>query len=168
MKRNKKGFTLIELLAVIVILAILILLATPAVVGLMNKAKFNAFKLEVSSIEEIAKTAYTLNKDEAQKYDVSEIENCYTLEWLKENGYIDKNFKNPGCVFIDNNGQITYLIYNDGNYVSLYSAEILETLEYQEFLDYKAEFLEFYNSIVNNITETKDMCTAAYEFLTNN
>lgn len=36
---NKKGFTLIELLAVIVILAILMLLATPSVLKIMNTFK---------------------------------------------------------------------------------------------------------------------------------
>ena len=40
MKRlNKKGFTLIELLAVIVILAIIALIATPLVLSLINNAK---------------------------------------------------------------------------------------------------------------------------------
>ena len=33
---NKKGFTLIELLAVIVILAIIALIATPIILGIIN------------------------------------------------------------------------------------------------------------------------------------
>ena len=37
--RNKKGFTLIELLAVIVILAIIALIATPMIMGVIDKAK---------------------------------------------------------------------------------------------------------------------------------
>ena len=36
---NKKGFTLIELLAVIVILAIIALIATPMILGVIDKAK---------------------------------------------------------------------------------------------------------------------------------
>lgn len=39
---NKKGFTLIELLAVIVILAIIALIATPIILGIINDAKSNA------------------------------------------------------------------------------------------------------------------------------
>ena len=39
---NKKGFTLIELLAVIVILAILALIATPTILGVIEKAKKGA------------------------------------------------------------------------------------------------------------------------------
>ena len=36
---NKKGFTLIELLAVIVILAVIALIATPIILGVIDKAK---------------------------------------------------------------------------------------------------------------------------------
>ena len=36
---NKKGFTLIELLAVIVVLAVIMLIATPIILGVIDKAK---------------------------------------------------------------------------------------------------------------------------------
>ena len=39
MKINQKGFTLIELLAVIVILAVIALIATPLIMGTITKAK---------------------------------------------------------------------------------------------------------------------------------
>ena len=42
MKINQKGFTLIELLAVIVILAVIALIATPLIMGTITKAKKNA------------------------------------------------------------------------------------------------------------------------------
>lgn len=41
---NKRGFTLIELLAVIVILAIIALIATPIILGIINDAKSSAKK----------------------------------------------------------------------------------------------------------------------------
>lgn len=41
---NKKGFTLIELLAVIVILAIIMLIATPLIINVINDAKKGAAK----------------------------------------------------------------------------------------------------------------------------
>lgn len=44
MKMNKKGFTLIELLAVIVVLAIIALIATPIVMNTINKAQEGADK----------------------------------------------------------------------------------------------------------------------------
>ena len=42
MKRNTKGFTLIELLAVIVVLAIIALIATPIVLNLITRARSGA------------------------------------------------------------------------------------------------------------------------------
>ncbi len=44
MKLNKKGFTLIELLAVIVILAIIMLIATPRVLDIIEDARIGAAK----------------------------------------------------------------------------------------------------------------------------
>ena len=40
--KNKKGFTLIELLAVIVILAVIALIATPLIMNVINDAKKSA------------------------------------------------------------------------------------------------------------------------------
>lgn len=47
---NKKGFTLIELLAVIIILAIVALIATPIVLNVVDDAKKSAAKSEASMI----------------------------------------------------------------------------------------------------------------------
>ena len=44
MKNNKKGFTLVELLAVIVILAIIALIATPIILNVIDDAKTKAAK----------------------------------------------------------------------------------------------------------------------------
>ncbi|MBS7021308.1 MAG: type II secretion system protein [Firmicutes bacterium] len=44
MKASNKGFTLIELLAVIVILAVIALIATPLIMGTITKAKKNSAK----------------------------------------------------------------------------------------------------------------------------
>lgn len=52
MKMNKKGFTLIELLAVIVVLAIIALIATPIVMGTIKKAQEGA---DARSVEGYAK-----------------------------------------------------------------------------------------------------------------
>lgn len=56
MKQNKKGFTLIELLAVIVILAIIALIATPIILSMINNARKSAAKSStlgyVESIED--------------------------------------------------------------------------------------------------------------------
>lgn len=49
MKKNTKGFTLIELLAVIVVLAVIALIATPIVLNLVKEAKVGAARESVTS-----------------------------------------------------------------------------------------------------------------------
>lgn len=49
MKRNTKGFTLIELLAVIVILAVIALIATPTILGMINRARKSAAESDMLS-----------------------------------------------------------------------------------------------------------------------
>lgn len=62
---SNKGFTLIELLAVIVILAIIALIATPIILGIINDSRNSAAErgaeLIVSNVELAYSTAYMLN-----------------------------------------------------------------------------------------------------------
>lgn len=57
--KNKKGFTLIELLAVIVILAIVALIATPIILNVINDARKGAFKRSAEGVLKSAKLSYT-------------------------------------------------------------------------------------------------------------
>ena len=59
--RKKEGFTLIELLAVIVILAIIALIATPIVLNIISKAERAAAKSSAHGVVEAAKLYYTTN-----------------------------------------------------------------------------------------------------------
>ena len=63
---RNKGFTLIELLAVIVILAIIALIATPIILGIINDSRKSASeesaKLVVSNFELAYSTAYMKNQ----------------------------------------------------------------------------------------------------------
>ena len=59
--QDRKGFTLIELLAVIVILAIIALIATPIIVGVINKSKKNAFMDTAYGVVEAGKLYYAKN-----------------------------------------------------------------------------------------------------------
>ncbi len=56
MKMNKKGFTLIELLAVIVILAVIALIASPIILGIIEDARESA---RVRSVEQYADAIQT-------------------------------------------------------------------------------------------------------------
>ena len=109
---NKKGFTLIELLAVIVILAILMLLATPSVLKIMNNAQKSAFETEAATILSAAKTQYAAD---AGTTDGSK--NCYDKSTLTT---IDKNFSGKASfkvVIEEVDGKLTYKVsYSDGKY----------------------------------------------------
>lgn len=58
MKANKKGFTLIELLAVIVILSIIALIATPIVMNVIQKSKKGAAEDTVYGLIKAAEFVY--------------------------------------------------------------------------------------------------------------
>jgi len=58
MKSNKKGFTLIELLAVIVILAIIALIATPIILNIVQKARKSAAEDSVYGIMKALELSY--------------------------------------------------------------------------------------------------------------
>lgn len=80
---KNKGFTLIELLAVIVILAIIALIATPTILGIINDAKTNAQKrsaeLAYAGVE-YAITSYMFAKNGEQPTSVSDIQKYFTVE----------------------------------------------------------------------------------------
>lgn len=58
MKKNTKGFTLIELLAVIVILAIIALIATPIVLNLIERARKGAAQDSAYGVRKTAQLYY--------------------------------------------------------------------------------------------------------------
>jgi len=59
-KLNRKGFTLIELLAVIVLLAILMVVALPAVLDVLSTAPQKQFKNSADAIEKWVSDEYAL------------------------------------------------------------------------------------------------------------
>lgn len=60
-KINKDGFTLIELLAVIIILSVLMLIAVPGVLKLMDNSKKNAFVTQAQMIYKSATEQYIID-----------------------------------------------------------------------------------------------------------
>lgn len=56
--KSKKGFTLIELLAVIVILAIIALIATPIVLNIIENAKKDSYANSTNGYVDAVKLAY--------------------------------------------------------------------------------------------------------------
>lgn len=89
----KKGFTLIELLAVIVILGIVALIATPAVINVLNNSKT---KLDESQKKVLLSAVRNWG---AKKLSVDEngvpSQSCVTIKKLKDDKYLEsKNIQN--------------------------------------------------------------------------
>ena len=83
MKMNKKGFTLIELLAVIVILAIIALIATPIILGIINDARKSANERSAELIEtgvEYAITTYAYKHNGNLATTVEEIQEYFDVK----------------------------------------------------------------------------------------
>ncbi len=108
----KKGFTLIELLAVIVILAIIALIASPIVVGLIEDSNRQAAERSTEAVVSAAKTRYALNQMNPTEYSLET--NASLLD-------ID-NPPSAGTVTYGTNGQITVEDAIFGTYTCDYAA----------------------------------------------
>lgn len=94
--KSKKGFTLIELLAVIVILAIIALIATPIVLGIIedarNNAKERSKELVIQSVELAYSTAFM---DKGTAPTLTAVQDAFKMDgatWKKdENKIITKD-----------------------------------------------------------------------------
>ena len=82
----KKGFTLIELLAVIVILAVISLIATPMILGVIETSKESSAKVSAYGYIDAVETQVAINQLDANKtniedgvYEVEELKNTYGL-----------------------------------------------------------------------------------------
>lgn len=123
MKSNKKGFTLIELLAVIVILAIIALIATPIILNVIDTARKGA--------KESSALGYI---DAVEKHVmISQVENdliipsgTYTVAALTELGVDVKGEKpeDESTITIDSKGAVSSvaMYFADGGYGVTYSS----------------------------------------------
>ena len=111
--KKKKGFTLIELLAVIVILAIIALIATPIIVGVINDAKKNAFTDAAYGVAEAAKLYYAGQFDN-DSFAGKTFDFTGNVDELKLSG------KKPssGTLQIDKNGN-SFLVISNGTYCAV-------------------------------------------------
>ena len=82
----KKGFTLIELLAVIVILAVIALITTPMILGVIETSKESSAKVSAYGYIDAVETQVAINELDANKtniedgvYEVEELKNTYGL-----------------------------------------------------------------------------------------
>lgn len=79
MKKNMKGFTLIELLAVIVILAVIALIATPIIMNVINDAKEGAKKDAAFGFAKAVETSIAVQMTKCPSMTVSSIDENGTV-----------------------------------------------------------------------------------------
>lgn len=139
MKKKTSGFTLVELLAVIVILAVVIMIASSSVIGIVNRSKRQMAKEVRGNLQESALT-YALNNIHLEKCSTIFSEEVYAhndLSNLNKNTACTKKISiqelvNEG-LFEDSRGacnkedEVIIYRYNDG-FNSEYKAYVSENL----------------------------------------
>ena len=166
MKEKNKGFTLVELLAVIVILALIALIATPIILNVINDAKKQAAK----------DSAYGY-MDAVEKYIVSsELEDksikdrTYSVEELNNMGVSVKgSTPDNGNIEIKEGAVKNYNLGIDGYYITKDEVKKVSTTT-----QFKNGKIVYYNPVsgekctgyteANSTTETKSGCMKWYVF----
>ena len=131
----KKGFTLIELLAVIVVLALIALIATPMVLNTIEEARAGAAQSSAYAyIDEVEKelASYMLNNG-GNNYETGK----HSVETLKTDLGIELKGDRPteGNVCIGANGTVTNASIKINNHVISYDGENATTIEAEEIED---------------------------------
>lgn len=113
MKLNKRGFTLVELLAVFVILGIIMLIAIPNVMGLLDKNKKNTYIQNAKQMISLAEYKFSgdatiprPNVGEVVVFPLSSLEH-QDLEQGPEGGNYDVN---QSFVVLQNDGSYHYWV----------------------------------------------------------
>ena len=127
----KKGFTLIELLAVIVILAIIALIATPRIMAAIEQARKEAFRNDVYGIVKAVERDYVKRILDEEKvgvtYEFEDYNQTVTPEHIDELAFTGKGPKN-GTIIVDEEGNID-LALDDDNWCGKLSLDGEVTLE---------------------------------------
>ena len=109
---KKKGFTLVELLAVIVILGLVMTITSSLVINQKKKANQKEVESLYSTIKNLGADVYLSEKED---------NSCYSDKWLKENGYLKSEIKNPSN---SNSSCTAYLIINKKNENNMFEAYV--------------------------------------------
>mgnify|MGYP004623905407 CR=1 FL=1 len=118
--RNKKGFTLIELLAVIIILAVIALIATPIVLNVIDSARKSANKDSAYGLLDSAKLYYM-----ESLLDESKSLSGNLIDKINVSG----SKPDSGTVYINSNGEVALaVVYDKVCYIKNYSdTDLTET-----------------------------------------
>lgn len=135
---KKKGFTLIELLAVIVVLAIIALIATPIILGVIEKTKYGAFRNSIGGVVNAIENSYAINMVGNKKCEDSyAFHNGEVTSDLKVKGDLPEK----GVSFVD--GEDVFL-YSETNGMCA-KTDILGKIQYGKTKDGKCDVVDEHN-----------------------
>ena len=112
---NKKGFTLVELLAVIVILAIIALIATPTILGVIEKAKKGAAESSALGYIDAVEKQVMINEVDTNATKFKD--RAYSVEELKNLGITIKGSAPSNGVVVISKGNVTRYDLTFDNYI---------------------------------------------------
>ncbi len=112
---KKQGFTLIELLAVIVILAVIALIATPIILNVIEESKKGSAEQSANGYKEAIENQVMLNEVDSSKESI--VDGVHSVDELKSLG-VEVKGQEPenGNVYIEN-GIVKNYIFGIGEYV---------------------------------------------------
>ena len=165
--RKKQGFTLIELLAVIVILAVIALIATPIILNVIEKAKKGSAEQSANGYLEAVENQIVLNEVDSSKESIAD--GVHSIDELKSLG-VEVKGQEPdnGNVYIEN-GIVKNYIFGIGDYVVENGVATKSTNKKK----YENGTAIYYNPVSEEIcseseaistTETKSGCMKWYVF----
>jgi len=154
---NKKGFTLVELLAVIVILAIIALIATPVILNVIEKSKKGAAKNSALGYTEAVEKQIAINLlDEDTINEITD--GVYTVNELTNKKVKVKGDKpSEGWVEIEKKQVVSYSI-KIGDYVITYNNKKIETTKNGEIATEPIRF-KYYDYGTPTTSSTTDYTT---------
>jgi len=121
----KKGFTLIELLAVIVILAIIALIATPIILGIIEDARTEAKQRTaelVASAVELAYTSYLFDNAKTGAVPAGACDFMTKEHFSMDNGKLNDCAADATTTTVEASG-VTFTVSYDGGVATITPAE---------------------------------------------
>ena len=111
---NEKAFTLVELIAVVVIMAIIMVIATPNIVNMLDKGKKEDYVADAKNF--ISKATYEYRKDEKNLCDEKDIESNECSISLNKLQISEEDQKDPyGLKYDLNNSKIIFSTEEDSS-----------------------------------------------------
>ena len=158
---NNKGFTLIELLATIALLAILMMMAVPNIIGVVNKNRNKTYVEDAKKLVSLAE--YKIRSNSDYKPTSSSGAYCFKMKFLDSSS---DNFSSPpggGCY--DN--QMSYVMVTWSNSKLNYKVQLVERKTYNKTTDtcegnIKAGIKEVEHNDLFNSDATKKVTTTGF------